>query len=415
MRAPVAPIGWPRAIAPAVDVDLLPGRARGPGRTRSPAPRRPRSARSGRRRRASEPRLLEERPDRRDRADPHARGVDARRRPRRDARRAARRPTASASSSVARTSAARAVGDRRRSCRRGRCPAGRRRAAASPAPRRWCRAEGARPRRPRRRPSSRRRRPERSRRRSARPRRAAAPRGAANSTAYASCSARRIPYSRASVSAVSPMSWPQSGQRNPSRYMPSTTSAWPIRIPKRARGSRYGVGGHALRAAGEHHVVLARRDRQSAERDGLERGRAGLVDREGRDRVRHAGAPGHLAGGVRPAPGLARVPEDRLVHRGRRAGPSARARPEPRPRRAPPASATRRSRRTCRSESGRRRGRRPVASGAEVIKTRKSPPHPMPAAIRARSRSRGAPHPNPLPSGEGVRGAAAKLWRKLAA
>ena len=37
------------------------------------------------------------------------------------------------------------------------------------------------------------------------------------------------------------MSWPQSGHRNPSRYMPSTTSAFPIRIPKRARGNRYGV------------------------------------------------------------------------------------------------------------------------------------------------------------------------------
>ena len=60
-------------------------------------------------------------------------------------------------------------------------------------------------------------------------------------SAYASCSARRMPYSRASVSAVSPMSWPQSGHRNPSRYMPSTTSVFPIRIPKRARGNRYGV------------------------------------------------------------------------------------------------------------------------------------------------------------------------------
>ena len=37
------------------------------------------------------------------------------------------------------------------------------------------------------------------------------------------------------------MSWPQSGQRKPSRYIASTTSAFPIRIPKRTRGRRYGV------------------------------------------------------------------------------------------------------------------------------------------------------------------------------
>src|SRR5512134_4081832 len=37
------------------------------------------------------------------------------------------------------------------------------------------------------------------------------------------------------------MSWPQRGQRKPSRYIPSTISALPIRYPKRARGRRYGV------------------------------------------------------------------------------------------------------------------------------------------------------------------------------
>ena len=47
--------------------------------------------------------------------------------------------------------------------------------------------------------------------------------------AKASCSSRPILYCSASVSAVSPITWPASGHRKPSWYMPSTRSWWPIR------------------------------------------------------------------------------------------------------------------------------------------------------------------------------------------
>ena len=52
-----------------------------------------------------------------------------------------------------------------------------------------------------------------------------------------------MPYSRASTSAVWPMIICDSGQKNPSRYMPSTIAKLPILWPHRASAAsmRYGV------------------------------------------------------------------------------------------------------------------------------------------------------------------------------
>ena len=73
--------------------------------------------------------------------------------------------------------------------------------------------------------------------------------------------------------------------------------------------------GHAFGSAGENDVVFVRGDRESAEGQRLERGRAGLVDREGGDGIGDSGAVGHLAGGVGAAAGLAGVAEDGFVDR----------------------------------------------------------------------------------------------------
>ena len=60
------------------------------------------------------------------------------------------------------------------------------------------------------------------------------------SSANRSCSSRGMSSSRASFSAVSPISMSESGHRKPSWTIASTTSAWPSRYPRRIFGSRNG-------------------------------------------------------------------------------------------------------------------------------------------------------------------------------
>ncbi len=80
-------------------------------------------------------------------------------------------------------------------------------------------------------------------------------------------------------------------------------------------GARQEVGGvgHALGAAGEHHLGLAGQDRARRAEDRLEARAAGLVDGVGRAVDRHAGAVGDLPRGVGAAAGLAGVAEDHLI------------------------------------------------------------------------------------------------------
>ena len=81
-------------------------------------------------------------------------------------------------------------------------------------------------------------------------------------------------------------------------------------------------GRHALGPAGEDDLVLAGRDGERAERDRLQGRRAGLVHRERRDRIGHSRTVRDLPGRVGAAACLSRVPEDRLIH-GRRGEPRA--------------------------------------------------------------------------------------------
>ena len=72
---------------------------------------------------------------------------------------------------------------------------------------------------------------------------------------------------------------------------------------------------HALGASDQHDLVLAGGDRERAESQCLERRGAGLVDREGRNRVWNSRPVRDLPGRIGPAARLPRVAENRLVDR----------------------------------------------------------------------------------------------------
>jgi hypothetical protein len=117
-----------------------------------------------------------------------------------------------------------------------------------------------------------------------------------------------------------PISWPQSGQRKPSRYMASTSSA----CPSGGRTGRAGAG-----TASPTCTPFRRRERRRSRRrrsrepesERLQRGGACLVHRERGHRVGNARPSRHLAGRVRPAARPAgRVRRSSRRSRGRQAG-----------------------------------------------------------------------------------------------
>ncbi len=355
MRAPVAPIGWPSAIAPPLTL------------TRAGSSEQVPSARDDLGREGlveldqvdvgeREARLLEQRADRGHRADPHARGLDARREVHATTRASGSTPALRASSSVARTSAAAPsvtpeelpactvpfgskTGSSRASAStvesgrgmlvardlgrallagdRDRRDLVREAALRDRAPRPPLRLDGV---------------------------------GVllgAQDAVLADEVLGRLAHQLAAERAEEPVLVHGVHDLGVAHAHPESNARQQVRRRR-----------HALGSAGEHDVVLARRDRERAERERLEARRAGLVDRVGRHGVRDAGAVGDLARRVRAAARLARVPEDRLVHGRRRQARAHRAPPSRRPRPGPPRTATRTSRRTCRSACGRRRGRR---------------------------------------------------------
>ena len=109
-------------------------------------------------------------------------------------------------------------------------------------------------------------------------------------------------------------------------------------MPKRARGSRYGVADmHSVPPASTTSFSPAAIESAPSVIALSDEAQALLTVKAGTA----SGTPGavrDLARGVRPAAGLPRVAEDRLVHGRRRKARALDAPPAPRPRRGPPAS-----------------------------------------------------------------------------
>ena len=284
IRVPVQPMGWPSAIAPPLTFT----RARSIGRSRSTASTCGANASfSSTRSKSSSvrPVLREQLAHRRHRADPHDARIDAGRRPADNARErrepAARRPRRSSASTTAAPPSVmpddvpavmmpgRAV-DRFEHQRQLAQALDRRARARMLVDRELHRlALGVVPRRRRdfvREPA----RGDRALRLSA-----------GSRARTASDSSRVMPYCRASTSAVCPMTSCDSGSKNPSRYIASTSAKLPILWPQRASSlsSRYG-----MRLIDSMPPASTMRDwpslnRLRAERDGLQSRRARLIDR----------------------------------------------------------------------------------------------------------------------------------------
>ena len=135
------------------------------------------------------------------------------------------------------------------------------------------------------------------------------------SSANASDSSRVMPYCRASTSAVWPITRFDSGQKNPSRYIASTSVKLPILWPQRASSlsTRYGMRLIDSMPPASTTARLAEQDRLRAERDGLQTRRARLIDRLRRRGVRQARAPTDLPRRIRSRTRLPAVADEHFV------------------------------------------------------------------------------------------------------